>query len=82
MPDLSQFLLRKSVRTQHGGEPRCSCCERSPVAGELLAVFEGERRLCALCVAALPEPDREPLRRERVHASATHLAVAPQVRAA
>jgi hypothetical protein len=82
VPDLAQFILRKSLGAQHGGEACCSSCERSPVAGELVSVFEGERRLCALCVSALPETEREPLRRERVHASARHLAVARRARAA
>ena len=81
MPDLAQFILRKSLGAQEGGDC-CTGCRRSPVVGELVSVFEGERRLCALCVSALPEPEREPLRRERVHASARHLAVAPRARAA
>lgn len=82
MPDLAQFLLRKSLQAPAGGEPRCSTCERTPVPGELLSVFEAERTVCALCVAALPEAEREPLRRERVHASARTLAVVPAPRAA
>ena len=81
MPDLSNFILRKSLGAQLPGEC-CSGCRRSPVVGELISVFEGERRLCALCVSALPEPDREPLRRERVHAATRHLAVARSARAA
>lgn len=82
MPDLAQYILRKSLGAQDGGEGCCSGCHRSPVAGELVSVFEGERRMCALCVSALPEAEREPLRTERIHASARHLAVARRVRAA
>ena len=82
MPDLAQFILRKSLGAQHGAEACCSGCQRSPVAGELVSVFEGERRLCALCVTGLPESEREPLRRERVHASSRHLSVARRARAA
>lgn len=82
MPDLAGFLLRKSLHTCSAGEPRCSSCGRSPVPGELVSVFEGERALCALCVGALPEPEREPLRRERVHASSRQLAVGKVARAA
>ena len=38
--------------------------------------------LCALCVAGLPESEREPLRRERVHAGSGQLAVGKVARAA
>jgi hypothetical protein len=48
------------------------------VPGEVLSVFAGERVLCALCAGALPEGDREPLRRERVHATERPLAVVPR----
>lgn len=82
VPDLANFILRRSLHAHHGPDGRCSGCERSPVAGELVSVYTGERRLCALCVAALPEADREPLRRERVRASTRRLAVAPVARAA
>lgn len=81
MPDLAQIILRRSLGASHQGDC-CSGCRRNPVVGELVSVFEGERRLCALCVSALPEPEREPLRRERVHTSARQLSVAPRARAA
>lgn len=82
MPDLAGFLLRKSLHSPSPDERRCCSCERSPVPGELLSVFEGERSLCALCVAGLPESEREPLRRERIHASSRQLAVGKVARAA
>lgn len=82
MPDLAGFLLRKSLHAPIAHEQRCSSCGRSPVPGELLSVFAGERSLCALCVTRLPEAEREPLRRERVHASSRQLAVGKIARAA
>lgn len=82
MPDLAGFLLRKSLRSQRHEGHRCAGCGRSPVPGELLSVFEGDRMLCALCVGALPEAEREPLRRERVHVTAHRLAVGKVARAA
>ncbi len=36
------------------------------------------RTLCELCVSALPEEDRRSVRSELVHASDTHLSVAPR----
>ena len=82
MPDLAGFLLRKSLHTPSAHEPRCAGCGRNPVPGELLSVYAGERALCALCVAALPDAEREPLRRERIHASSRHLTVGKVARAA
>ena len=82
MPDLAGFLLRKSLNSPSPNERHCSSCRRSPVPGELLSVFEGERMLCALCVTGLPESEREPLRRERVHAGSGQLAVGKVARAA
>lgn len=82
MPDLAGFLLRKSLRNQRHGGHTCSGCGRSPVPGELLSVFEGDRMLCALCVGELPEAEREPLRRERVHVTSHPLPVGKVARAA
>lgn len=41
-------------------------------------MFASEKRLCALCLARLPEGERDPLRSERVHAADRHIAVVPK----
>jgi len=46
--------------------------------GETLHVYESGRSLCTLCAASVPEDARVPVRRERIHASAVALAVAPR----
>lgn len=73
--DLSKLLMRKGLGRSEGDRPCCARCRRTPVPGELMHVFAGDRTLCALCVAELPEADREPLRRERVHAADRQLTV-------
>ena len=40
-------------------------------------VFESDTLLCTLCLARLPEDERDPLRTERVHATDRPLAVVP-----
>lgn len=76
--DLADHLLRKSLGAAAADTSRCARCRRTPLPGEVLHVFEHERTLCALCAAALPEGERRPVRRERVHAAPRHLAVAPR----
>jgi hypothetical protein len=76
--DLASQLLLKSLGSTAGEHPCCSRCQRSPLPGELLHVFDRGKKLCALCVAQLPESEREPLRSERVHVSKRSLAVLPR----
>jgi len=73
--DLPSILLRKAISGMTGDRARCASCRRTPVPGEMLHVYAGERRLCDLCVA---DSRGEPLRSERVHASERHLAVVPR----
>jgi hypothetical protein len=55
--------------------PGCSSCDRRLLPGETLHVYESDRTLCTLCAAVQPD---EPLRRERVRATAVRLAVVPR----
>ena len=54
--------------------PCCSACKRRLLPGETLHVYES-RSLCTLCAGARKE---EPLRRERIRATAVGLAVVPR----
>jgi hypothetical protein len=76
--DLASQLLGKWLGRVAGERDCCSGCRRSPLAGELLHVFDRGRMLCTLCVARLPEAEREPLRSERVHAAERKLSVMPR----
>ena len=78
MPDLSALLLRRSLGAVTGGGGSCSQCQRTPVPGERLHEMDTGRLLCDLCLAELPEEDRQAVRTERVGASARRLAVVPK----
>lgn len=72
--ELASLILRRSLGALGQGRASCSRCRRTPVAGELLHVFEHDTLLCSLCLAKLPEAERSPLRSERVHAGERHIA--------
>lgn len=72
--DISEQLQAHSVASPTTA-PGCSACQRRLLPGETLHVYASGRSLCTLCAAVLPE---EPLRRERVHATPTRLAVVPR----
>jgi hypothetical protein len=76
--DLASMILRTSLGALGQHSSTCSECHRTPLAGELLHVFESGDELCSLCLAGLPEPERVPLRSERVHAGERRLAVVPR----
>jgi len=76
--DLASLILRSSLGALRNHRSSCSSCRRTPVAGELLHVFESGTELCSLCLAGLPEDERVPLRSERVHAGERRLAVIPR----
>jgi hypothetical protein len=78
MPELAGILLRKSVGALDSGRARCFKCRRTPLIGERLHETDNGRRFCDLCVEHVPERDRGGVRIERVHASDTHLSVAPR----
>jgi hypothetical protein len=72
------MLLRKSLQSLDSlasGEGRCSECRRFPLPGERLHELDTGRILCELCLGALPEKKRRPVRSERVRASDRPLAV-------
>lgn len=71
-------MLRRSARSLDSGRARCAGCRRTPLVGERLHEMQTGRTLCELCVTSLPEADRKAVRTELVHASDTHLSVAPR----
>ncbi|HEY2604344.1 MAG TPA: hypothetical protein VGI67_22495 [Thermoleophilaceae bacterium] len=76
--ELASLILRRSLHALGHGRSSCSSCRRTPVAGELLHVFESDKVLCSLCLQSLPEPERAPLRSERVHAGEVRISVVPK----
>ena len=72
------MILRRSLGALRHDRSSCSRCRRTPVAGELLHVFETGVLLCSLCLATLPEDERSPLRSERVHAGERRIAAVPK----
>jgi hypothetical protein len=72
--DISAELQAHSVQAE-SSVPGCAGCGRRLLPGETLHVYASDRSLCTLCAAALPD---EPLRRERIRASAIRLAVVPR----
>lgn len=76
--ELASLILRRSLSALGHDHSSCSRCRRTPVAGELIHVFASEKKLCALCLARLPEGERDPLRSERVHAADRRIAVVPK----
>lgn len=76
--DLASVILRHSLHALGHDRSSCSRCRRTPVAGEVLHVFDTGKALCSLCLARLPEPERAPLRSERVHVADRRLAVVPK----
>jgi hypothetical protein len=63
---LELALLRRGMDERAAGRECCSSCERSPLIGERVYVYEADRLLCELC--------RE---RERRSPSASHLVHTP-----
>jgi hypothetical protein len=76
--ELASLILRRSVRSLGPDRSSCTRCHRTPVAGELMHVFESEAALCSLCLAGLPEAERSPVRSERVHVTDRRIAVVPK----
>jgi hypothetical protein len=75
--ELASIILRRSLRALGSDRSSCDRCRRTPVAGELLHLFESGRVLCSLCVARLPESERPP-RTERVHVGERRIAAVPK----
>ena len=76
--ELASLILRRSLGALHHDRASCSRCHRTPVAGELMHVFDSGKALCSLCLARLPEPERSPLRSERVHVGDRRIAAVPK----
>lgn len=46
---LERQLLRRGVMALAEGVDRCSGCHRTPLVGERVHVYDGDRLLCELC---------------------------------
>ena len=66
--ELSTLLVRRAAVAAAQAQARCGACGRTPLAGELLHVFDSGRRLCALCLRAVPDDGPRPVRAERLRA--------------
>jgi hypothetical protein len=47
--DLELALLRKGLDERLAGSERCTCCNRSPLVGERVYVFQSGTIACELC---------------------------------
>jgi len=65
-PELERLLLRRSVMALAAGRDRCDGCHRTPLVGERVHVYDGDRMLCELCRR---ERREAPIRSEPVHGS-------------
>lgn len=72
--DISSELQVHSLRANLPA-PCCAACNRRPLPGERVHVYETGATLCALCAAAEPEA---PIRSDRVLATHRPLAVVPR----
>ncbi len=55
MPDLELALLRHGLDRMSAGCERCRCCQRTPLVGERVYVYEGGPITCELCRERLRE---------------------------
>ncbi|MGO9886267.1 MAG: hypothetical protein ACLPV4_25015 [Solirubrobacteraceae bacterium] len=62
--DLELALLRKGLDERLAGSERCTCCNRTPLVGERVYVFESGMIACELC--RVRQPDR-PIGMRTVH---------------
>jgi hypothetical protein len=49
MLDLELALLRKGLDERLAGSERCGCCNRTPLVGEHVFVYQSGMIACALC---------------------------------
>jgi hypothetical protein len=68
-------MLRRKARTRQEDRARCSCCNRVPLAGEIMHELESRRVVCQLCLVELPESKRATIGAERVHVAERPLAI-------
>lgn len=63
MADLARQLLRRGVGSVAATRHPCHGCQRTPLVGERVHLYEGGRLLCELCRRRRPD---EPVRTEPV----------------
>lgn len=63
MDDLARQLLRRGVGSAVATRQPCHACQRTPLVGERVHLYEGDRLLCELCRRRQPE---DPVRTEPV----------------
>ena len=78
MSELARRILRKSIGSMRSQCAHCSACGRTPLPGEFVHRLAPGRPVCSLCLAKLPDAERDGAVPERVHASERHIAVAPR----
>jgi hypothetical protein len=49
MLDLELALLRRGLDERLAGSERCTCCNRTPLVGERVYLYESDVIACALC---------------------------------
>jgi hypothetical protein len=64
MLDLELALLRRGLDERLAGSERCTCCQRTPLVGEKVYVYESGTIACELCRSGQRHP---PLRARLVH---------------
>jgi hypothetical protein len=57
-PDLELALLRRGVDQRVAGRERCGRCNRTPLIGERIYVYDTGAMLCELCRAAQHDAPR------------------------
>jgi hypothetical protein len=67
IPDLELALLRRGVDARVAGSERCGHCQRTPLIGERVYIYERGSMLCELCRAIERET---PLSSRLVHGPA------------
>jgi hypothetical protein len=72
--DITSELQMHSLHTRQSASD-CSACQRRLLPGETLHVYESGRSLCTLCAA---REEAAPVKRERIRATTTRLAVVPR----
>ena len=56
IPDLELALLRRGVHQRTSGDERCADCNRTPLIGERVYIYERGVIRCELCRALSAQP--------------------------
>lgn len=59
MLDLELALLRRGLDERLAGSERCTCCHRTPLAGERVYDYASGIIACELCRRRRPDPPRQ-----------------------